>query len=280
MARKSRLRLYVKWAFTAGIFLGMALIFMIQNSAVVTPAASRALSTDSLDAAQSKIPDFAAPKPPQIITTAANILEKLNEASINCADLPCLALTFDDGPDLETTPALLDILNKHEAKTTFFVVGSRIEPRSALVKRIYSEGHEIGNHSWSHANFMKLTPEQAELEFTSTQNAITSLGLPPPKIFRPPYGVRTQSQIDRIKAAIIEWDIDPQDWREHDPDKLARMMIEQAKPGGIMVLHDMKPSTVAAVDKALPELKQRYSLVTVSKLLDLGPDPRGIYFGR
>ncbi|HEU4610014.1 MAG TPA: polysaccharide deacetylase family protein, partial [Chitinophagaceae bacterium] len=105
----------------------------------------------------------------------------------NCAIEACLALTFDDGPDPATTPKILSALNKYRAKATFFVIGNKVAPNASLLQQIQLSGNEIGNHSWNHANFKKLTAQQMVDQVNQTQSALISIGVTPPKFFRPPY---------------------------------------------------------------------------------------------
>lgn len=199
--------------------------------------------------------------------------------AISCAVVPCLALTFDDGPSSTTTPTLLDVLAREHVHATFFVVGMRVHERTSILQRIHAEGHEIGNHSWSHANLTKLNPSQVHAEINTTQTAIMEAGVPAPRLLRPPYGA-ANAVVEMQGLTIVRWNVDPEDWVVKNPDELAARMVQQAKPGGILLLHDTNPHTVEAIAKALPELKAKYQLVTTSELLGLSSGDQGQYFGR
>lgn len=99
-----------------------------------------------------------------------------------------VALTFDDGPNPKTTPMLLDILKKYNAKATFFILGQNIPGNEEIVKRMVAEGHEVANHSWSHPNFKTLSPEQIKQEVEQTQSALEKITGRRPTMIRPPYG--------------------------------------------------------------------------------------------
>jgi len=198
---------------------------------------------------------------------------------IDCAVEACIALSFDDGPDPVSTPVILHALAKERTKATFFLVGVRVVPGAALVRRMYAEGHDIGNHSWTHTSFTRLTPNQMRQQIDQTQTAITSVGVPMPIMFRPPYGAINLAILSRVNMPIIMWNVDPKDWKENDPVKIAEAVEIQAKPGAIIILHD-KLATAAAVERIAHNLKGRFHLVTVTELLRVTPDMRGIFYGR
>jgi peptidoglycan/xylan/chitin deacetylase (PgdA/CDA1 family) len=198
---------------------------------------------------------------------------------VDCTKVVCLALTFDDGPNPIVTPQVLDILARHNVQATFFLVGSRVSGNEALVQRIYHDGHEIGNHTWDHHDLAGLSPEEVEDEFSRAQNAITSAGVPAPHLFRAPYGAIDPVVRGHIPATVVSWNIDPEDWKTDRPDKIANNVISQAKPGGIVDLHDIHQPTADALETILTGLEQNYHLVTVSELLKLPSGQPGIFYG-
>lgn len=197
----------------------------------------------------------------------------------DCTDIPCVALSFDDGPDPASTPIILEALKQEDVKATFFVIGNRVINNGALVQRIAREGHDVGNHSWSHPDFTKLTSPQMAQQITDTQTAVTNLGVPAPFMFRPPYGAVNEAVRQQIPLAIVRWNVDPKDWAQTDPNVIAQTVEAQAKPGAIILMHD-KPATAQAVDKIIVDLKTKYHLVPVSQLMHLGPGVRGEFIGR
>ena len=201
-------------------------------------------------------------------------------SQVDCTVRPCMALSFDDGPNPDVTPHILDILARQQVKATFFVVGAHIAGHESILKRQYAEGHEIGNHSWSHPDLSKLTPEQAGEQIQATQRAIAGVGVPVPRLLRPPYGAVSDVVVAHNNLSIVRWNIDPEDWLFRDPAKIQEHLLSQARPGAIILLHDIYPSTVAALEPALQVLKQSYQFVTVSQLLNLTPGDQGQYFSR
>lgn len=197
----------------------------------------------------------------------------------DCAVMACVALTFDDGPNADSTPIILNALEKERVKATFFVIGLKVAANKDSLLRMQKDGNEIGNHTWAHPNLTKITRAQAEQQISQTQNAVTALGLPAPKLFRPPYEAFTKSMLAYIHMPVILWNIDPKDWKEKDPKNVAAIVEAQARSGGLIVVHD-RPTTAAAVEKIIQDLKSKFRFVTVTELLNLAPDAQGIYIGR
>ncbi|HEU4914595.1 MAG TPA: polysaccharide deacetylase family protein [Candidatus Saccharimonadales bacterium] len=201
------------------------------------------------------------------------------ELELNCHRLPCLALTFDDGPESGVTPRILDILANEHVTATFFVVGKRVPGNEGILRRMHAEGHEIGNHSWSHPNLTKMLPAEVDAELAATQRAVIAAGVPAPRILRPPYGAVNDIVKSHAKMSIVRWDIDPEDWKVRDPALINAGIMAQAKPGGIILLHDIYSETADALTPAIEQLKSRYQFVTVSQLMNLSAGDQGQYFG-
>lgn len=197
-----------------------------------------------------------------------------------------IALTFDDGPSSHTLE-ILDILEEHNARATFFVLGNLVEPRADIVAQAFQRGNEIAGHSFTHRNFTRLNAAAILEEITSTSAAIeAATGKPSPPFFRPPYGAHNptvRAVAREIGYSMVNWSIDPEDWRVRDAEKIFNHVMEYAVDGGIVVLHDIRPSTVEAVAYIVPALHERgFELVTVSELLDhlFGElVPGGLYTG-
>lgn len=198
----------------------------------------------------------------------------------DCAVEACLALSFDDGPDPVNTPKIMESLTKQQVPATFFLIGNRVASNALIVQRMYHEGFEIGNHSWSHPNFTKLTAVQMVDQINQTQQTLVSLGIPAPTLFRPPYGAVNATLRATVHMPIIRWDVDPKDWAKTDPAGVIATVEAQAKPGAIIVMHSTGAATAAAVDTFITNLKTRFHLVTVSQLLQLAPGASGEYIGR
>ncbi len=201
-------------------------------------------------------------------------------APVDCSKVPCMALTFDDGPNPEVTPQVLDILQRHNAKATFFLIGLHVPGNEALLRRMHQEGHEIGNHTWSHTDLTKLSPGGVEDEIMQTQTAIAAAGVPLPRLMRPPYGGTDAMVRSHIPLTVVLWNIDPEDWKAKKPEKIIEHVLSHARPGGVVDLHDIRGVTAEALDPILTGLEQSYHLVTVSQLLDLSPGQQGVFYGR
>jgi peptidoglycan/xylan/chitin deacetylase (PgdA/CDA1 family) len=200
--------------------------------------------------------------------------------AVNCEIKPCIALTFDDGPNPMVTPAVLEVLARQRVKASFFVLGMLVPGQEATVRRMHHDGHEIGNHSWSHPDLTKLTPEQAEEQIQSTQRVIASAGVPAPRVLRPPYGAVNDMLATHNHLSIIRWNVDPEDWRYRDASTLHAAILATARPGAIILLHDIYPTTLAALEPTIQTLSQSYQLVTASQLLELSPGDQGQFFAR
>jgi peptidoglycan-N-acetylglucosamine deacetylase len=184
---------------------------------------------------------------------------------------PLIALTFDDGPS-EWTEPILDLLAAHEAKATFFVVGSSIAGREAMLERARAEGHELGSHTFRHAHPAALDDDELREEI---RRGATAVGHPA-RLVRPPYG-EDPDRFDRLAGELglgptVLWSVDPSDWEATDGAVIVERVLAEVAPGAIVDLHDgRRPqrATVAAVAVLLPTLAERgFRLVTVSELLD------------
>ncbi|HXA59283.1 MAG TPA: polysaccharide deacetylase family protein [Streptosporangiaceae bacterium] len=190
-------------------------------------------------------------------------------AKVDCHVRKCIALTFDDGP-VPGTGQLLDILKANGAKATFFVLGSQVGTNYDMLKREAAEGHEIGNHTFTHAKLAGAPTAMVESEITRTQDAIEKVIGKLPLVFRPTYGA-TDKQLDAITKhdalAQILWSVDTIDWRDRNTALVKERVLKGAQPGYIILMHDIRPTTVAAVPDILQTLsKQGYAFVTISEL--------------
>jgi peptidoglycan/xylan/chitin deacetylase (PgdA/CDA1 family) len=191
--------------------------------------------------------------------------------SVN-VDGPYIAMTFDDGPSPETTPQLLDILKQRNIKATFFMIGQNAEQSPAIVQRILAEGHEIGNHSWTHPQLSKLSDDRVTEEINKTQAAIKSACGYTPVLLRPPYGAITARQKDWIEKqfglSVIIWSVDPFDWKRPGASVIEQRILAGARPGAIILSHDIHKQTVDAMPATLDALAAKgFKFVTVSQLI-------------
>lgn len=197
----------------------------------------------------------------------------------DCAVEACVALTFDDGPRSDSTPRILDVLEKEQVHATFFVVGKYVVPNAPYMHRIYADGNEIGNHSWGHANFTKIPPEQMKEQVGLTQAAVQSIGLPAPFMFRPPYMAFNDTVKANVDMPFVLWNVDTRDWADKDPALIANNIETHLHPGAILVLHD-ENTTANAIAGVIQRQKSKYRFVTVSQLLGINPTSRGVFRGR
>src|SRR5438128_8814165 len=187
-------------------------------------------------------------------------------------DGPYIAMTFDDGPNATLTPKLLDILTAHHIKASFFVIGENVAQHPEVVARAAREGHEIGNHSWSHPNFGKMSDDAVRGELRRTEDAIKSATETGPTLMRPPYGSLTVRQKrwihDEFGYQIILWDVDPLDWKRPGPAVVCNRILKETRPGSIVLSHDIHPGTIEAMPATLEQLETKgFKFVTVSELI-------------
>lgn len=212
----------------------------------------------------------------------AKIAPYLRGASAKAPSGKLIALTFDDGPDPRTTPAILKTLAAHHIKATFFQVGSGIAEHPALAKQVKAAGHEVGTHTYSHPFLPKLAPAQV-LNQTYGKNLWTYYQvfktLPP--FIRPPFGAISKANADLIGMPAIQWSVDSQDWKSKNRAAIIARVKATAQPGGIVLMHDIQPAEVAALPTVIANLQQQgYQFVTVSQLLGQRLMPGHQYFGQ
>ncbi len=197
-----------------------------------------------------------------------------------------IAISFDDGPDPRWTPAILDILKERKTPGVFFVIGDEANKRPDILKREYAEGHEIGNHTFTHPKFDEISHTQIRWELNLTQRLIESTLGVKSILFRPPYGIDHQpeyaEEIAQLPLAqemgylIVGQRIDPDDWSLRDgkpipAEEIVESVLRQAGKGNIILLHDGggdRAQTVAALPQIIDALRaQGYQLVSVSDLI-------------
>lgn len=202
---------------------------------------------------------------------------------------PIVALTFDDGPHPDSTPRLLDVLEKHQACATFFVLGQAAQQYPDIIRRAAEAGHAIGSHGWDHHSFPLITSRERRAQLRSWEKAIAPHGQ---RLFRPPYG--HQSLASRLDALwlgykIITWRLAAFDWLDHDAEWMADWVVSRARPGDVIVFHDVLYHTIEsryanrepmleAVDLVLEQLGDRFRFVTVPELLRHGRPQRTDWF--
>jgi len=198
-------------------------------------------------------------------------------SSVDTAE-KAVAFTFDDGPNPEATPQVLEILRQNRARATFFVLGLYAERYPALIKEIQAHGHEIGSHGYSHRIKEYNNSDFARSDVKRAQDILTEQTGIRPRLLRPPGGFLSRDlvkycQEESLSIITWTWQADYKDWKATDPNLLARQIIAGIQPGQIILLHDggqNRKVMIDALSRALPELSRRgYRCVTVSELLAL-----------
>ena len=211
---------------------------------------------------------------------------------------PVLSLTFDDGPDAESTPQVLTLLEKYQARGTFFLVGQAAASHPELVNRIAAGGHAIGIHSWDHRALPGLSSRERRRQMRQCARAIQPCET---HLFRPPYG--EQTVLSRLEAfvmgyEVVGWNVNSGDWHESDPAVLSEYLLRMVEPGAIVLLHDTlfdkgtpahgidpahrswpdRQVMLRALEVVLERLQGQYRFVTVPELLAVGRPRRTFWF--
>lgn len=190
-----------------------------------------------------------------------------------------IALTFDDGPSDKTTPKVLEILKSQNVPATFFMLGQQVERFPQIAKQIKDEGHELGDHSYSHPNLVELSEEEIRNQIENTEIAIYKATGALPKTVRPPYGSVNTAIAPIIGLPISQWSIDSLDWKTHNAQKITTEIRNHAFNGGIVLMHDIHPETVEALPTVINNLrKDGYEFLTLSQILRHEPLPLTEYY--
>jgi peptidoglycan/xylan/chitin deacetylase (PgdA/CDA1 family) len=200
---------------------------------------------------------------------------------VDCAQVKCVALTFDDGPS-PYTDRLLKILQDNDAKATFFLIGNKVAANPAGAKRVADAGMEIGGHTWEHPNMTTIPAEAIPAQFSKAGDAIEAATGKRPQLVRTAGGLINDQVLAEAKKqglADINWDVIPFDWANDSNTGATRyMLMTQIKPNSVVLFHDTYSSTVDLVYQFIPVLKANgYHLVTVSQML--GPRAPGSTYG-
>lgn len=183
---------------------------------------------------------------------------------------PMIALTFDDGPYPKVTGHILDVLEKNGVCATFFVLGSRIEGHEDMLTRMDELGCEIGNHSFSHADLTRLSKADCQKELSDTDAEIRRVTGHEASVVRPPYGYYNKTVMSAAGRPLILWTVDTNDWRGKAPGEIADYVIQQAKEGSVILMHDQQTQTADAMEMIIPTLiEEGFRFVTVSELIRL-----------
>lgn len=226
-----------------------------------------------------------------LLKAADGVVRARNAArGIDCADASrrCIALTFDDGPSAATTPAVLDALDHAGAHATFFMVaGSVNDATTSIINRGVGDGQSYGSHTWSHTDLPRILADGTQAhELDDASRTIAQATGGPVTLVRPPHGSvdeRSREYVaDRLGAALALYDVDSYDWAQGaTADSVKAKVLAQARPGSIILMHDIQSHTAAVLPDLLRELRRRgYTPVTIPELVGEYPRPGTVYYSR
>jgi peptidoglycan/xylan/chitin deacetylase (PgdA/CDA1 family) len=193
------------------------------------------------------------------------------------SDTKSVALTFDDGPSPDTN-GILDVLAAHHLSATFFMVGREVERFPGVAQRVLAQGHEVGNHSYSHPLYVFQRSSETRNQVRRAQDVIAKTVGVAPRVSRPPFGVRTPAYFGATRAVglqTVQWDVAGFDWKRISPRQIADNVLRKVRAGSIILLHDGDSSgkqdrkkTVEALPLIIKGLKNRdLQIVPLSQLL-------------
>jgi peptidoglycan/xylan/chitin deacetylase (PgdA/CDA1 family) len=204
---------------------------------------------------------------------------------------PAIALTFDDGPHPEETPRVLEILERHGARGTFFMIGKNARRHPEVVARALEAGHAVANHSWDHPSFRRIQGRYRRAQIRWCGEALGPQGA---RLFRPPYGEQSLgSRLDALACGyqVVCWDVVAEDWEDRPADHLVQRVMRRLRRGSIVVFHDALHTTTEerfrdrgptrqALETLLGRLAGSFRFVTVPELLRLGRPVRWHHYHR
>lgn len=187
-------------------------------------------------------------------------------------DQPYVAMTFDDGPHPDHTPALLDLLAARGIRATFYVIGRNAERFPQILRRMEAEGHEIGNHTWSHPNLHGHSDASILDQVDRTNRAVFEAVGRPPVTMRPPFGnlyARQRLMLFEARSMpTIIWSVDPLDWQRPGASVVSRRIVSNSHPGAVILAHDIHGPTVRAMPAALDGVTGRgFRFLTISEMI-------------
>lgn len=195
----------------------------------------------------------------------------------------CVALTFDDGPSGKTTPQVLSILRHANVHATFFLVGSRVPAQAWVLQAMAGDGNEIGDHSWDHAWLTRLSSARVAQEVQAPLQAIEhALPGTPVRWFRAPYGAvdgKVESIVKESGLGLAWWTADDSGWKRPGTAARVAAVLDEAEPGGVILMHDTEAGTVTALPQIIADLKARGAVfVTLSQMAAIDGPVARIYF--
>ena len=236
---------------------------------------------DLSDQLKDKAKDFA--KAVAKNATDDNLSKESIEALWSCASLAdglsgsvidhrkLISLTFDDGPNPEVTEKLLAVLDKHQVKATFFMMGGFVEKYPEIARKVRDAGHQIGNHTYTHPDMAKESDEGVKKQIQYAQEAIQEATGVTPTLYRLPFGSGGKRVVDLLQPMTsIVWNVDSEDWKSHDKDMIIEQVLSHLQPKSVILMHDTHISTVEAIDVLIPIFKEKGYHFVMPQQNDLG----------
>ncbi len=213
--------------------------------------------------------EYKAQKSGKVFSGEQEVMEHITEGEGMNQDIKKrIAITFDDGPNLEYTTQLLDGLRERDVQATFFLLGQNIGKHPEIVCTMHEDGHLIGNHTYSHMELTESVGEAYVEEIQKTNELIFALTGENTEYIRPPYGAWDEGYEEKLDMIPVFWTIDPQDWCTFDARTIVARVTEQAEEDAIILLHDSYQSSVDAALEIIDILQaEGYEFVTVDELL-------------
>lgn len=213
----------------------------------------------------------------QGVSTAISVSSNNNrQIPIYCVEKQekIISISFDAAWGNEQTTELLDILEKYNVKTTFFVVGEWVDKYPDSVKEIHDRGHEVCNHSNTHPYMTKLSKEDMKKQIQDCNNKIAAITGETPILFRPPYGDYDNTVVETVKELgmyCIQWDVDSLDWKDPTVDQMKSRVCSKIKEGSIVLFHNGAKNTPAALPVCIESIQSEgYQIVPISQLIHQG----------
>jgi peptidoglycan/xylan/chitin deacetylase (PgdA/CDA1 family) len=191
------------------------------------------------------------------------------------SDREHVALTFDDGPDPESTPQFLDVLAAHGVHATFFVLGSQLAAHPELGRRVVDGGHELAVHGWSHRPLLLRGPRGSAVDLRRARDLVASVSGSPPRFWRPPHGIPTGASLlaaRRLGLRPVLWTADGRDWRAAaNGDSVAREIVPLLEPGAVVLLHDSDVTSAPGAWRSALAALPRLIEACAERQLSVGP---------
>ncbi len=241
------------------IFFNIFVILCLCSPVLQAPASASSTAYDELD----YIGAFGTGEPVIDVTAVPSIRH-------GSRGMKQIALTFDDGP-FRYTSEILDTLKKYDVKATFFLVGIQVEKFPELANRIAKEGHEIGNHSYSHKYLTQVDTSTWKDQVDRCTSLIKATTGVTPKLFRPPYNKYNddiQTYVNNAGMTLVQYDVDPSDWKKISSATVKQRILTNAEPGAIILMHDLSSATRGALGEIVESLRaEGYTFVTVGEMV-------------